>query len=208
MEDIYVPSTWKRLFAFGIDQFFILLFYIPFAKTFVQLFFTDEDVYVSLWKLLVMFLVPALYEFLFLMILQATPGKWMLGLRVVPAYNAYADLNSFQCILRPLVSRMSFFFAWAIYAFAFFKYDRTHVADWVAETRVIQFAPRVKRPQIRWILGTFLVLSYTYEGLVYSSSVLSQIDWANKRVELRSLLDVSDMVDVQTDGQNDGDDDF
>ncbi|MDG0818228.1 RDD family protein [Bdellovibrio svalbardensis] len=202
MEDVYVPSTWKRLFAFGIDQIFILLFYFPFAKTFVQLFFTDEDVYVSLGKLLVMFLVPALYEFVFLMILQATPGKWLLGLKVVPAHNAYAELQSAQCILRPLVSRLSFFFAWAIYAFAFFKYDRTHVADWVAETRVIQFTPRPRRPQIRWILGVFLVLSYVYEGVVYSSSVLGQIDWASKRVELRSLLNVTEMVDVAEDGED------
>lgn len=202
MEDVFVPSTWKRLLAFFIDQAFILLFYIPFAHTFIQLFFTDEEVYVSLGKLLVLFLVPALYEFVFLMILQATPGKWLVGLQVVPSHNAYAALNSYQCILRPLASRLSFFFAWAIYAFAFFKYDRTHVADWIAETRVIQFTPRAHRPRIRWILGIFLVLTYTYEGLVYSSTVLKQIDWGNKQVELRSLLNVSDMIDIQTEGDD------
>lgn len=201
MEDVYVPSTWKRLFAAGIDQIFIFLFYIPFAKTFFDLFFTDEDVYISLAKLLVMFLVPALYEFLFLMIMQATPGKWILGLKVVPANNAFEELTPGQCILRPLTGRLNFFFAWGIYALAFFRYDRTHLADWVAETRVIQFNPRPTRTKIRWVLGTILLLSYVYEGLAYSTEVLQQIDWKNKQVELRSLLNVDEMMDLQYDDE-------
>lgn len=203
MEEIYVPSTWKRLLALGLDQIFILLFYIPFAKTFFQIFFTDDDVYISLAKLFVLFLVPAVYEFIFLVVLQATPGKWLVGLKVVPVHNAYAELHIYQCLLRPLVSRLSFFFSWAIYALAFFKYDRTHLADWVAETRVIQFTTRAQRPKIRWFLGLILILSNAYEGVISSSSVLNQIDWANKRVELRSLLNTSDLVDIQFDEDED-----
>ncbi|HWU43255.1 MAG TPA: RDD family protein [Bdellovibrio sp.] len=197
MKDIYVPSTWKRLIAFGIDQLFAALLYLPFAKTLWQLFSTDEDIYISLGKLFLLFLVPALYEFIFLMILQATPGKWIMGLRVVPAHNAYNELTLPQCILRPFVERLSFFFSWAIYALAFFKYDRTHLADWVAETRVIQFTPRIRRPRVRWIVGTVLLFSYLYQGLIYSTNVLNQIDWENKRVELRSLLNVDEMIDFQ-----------
>lgn len=195
MVDIFIPSTWRRLFAFFIDQFFIFFFYLPFAGTFSRIFFTDEDVYVSLIQLFVLFMVPAVYEFVFLMILQATPGKWLLGLKVVPAHNADAELHTFQCALRPLTSRLSFFFAWAIYALAFFRYDRTHLADWVAETRVIQFKPRAERPKIRWIIGSLLFVSYLFEGLNYSMAVLQQIDWKNHKVELRSVLQSTDMVD-------------
>lgn len=201
MENVYVPSTWRRLFAYGIDQIFVLVFYIPFAKTFLQIFTTDEDIYISLGKLILMFLVPAIYEFIFLLILSATPGKWLLGLRVVPAHNAYGELHFAQCLLRPLVGRLSFFFAWAIYAVAFFRYDRTHLVDWLAETRVIQLTPRVQRPHLRWFLGSVLVVGYLYEGLLYSHQVINSIDWGNKRVELRSLLgaDQMDMMDFDFD---------
>lgn len=203
MEDIYIASTWRRIFAFLIDQVFILFFYLPFAKTFLDVFFSDEEVMISLPKLLVLFLVPALYEFVFLMILQATPGKWLLNMKVVPSNNPYQELPVSSCILRPLVGRLTFFFSWAIYALAFFRYDRTHLADWVAETRLIQFIPRDSRPKIRWILGSFLIVCYVYEGLDYSTVILQSIDWSKKQVELRSLMEVSNMADIQFEGDED-----
>jgi uncharacterized RDD family membrane protein YckC len=199
MENVFVPSTWKRLAAFFIDQIVMVLFYLPFAGKFFQAFFLDEDVYLSLIQLLVFFLIPALYEFVFLVVMQATPGKWLLGLKVVPQHNPYTPLHITQCIMRPVVGRLSFFFGWAIYAVAFFRYDRTHIADWVAETRVIQFKPRPMRAKIRWIAGSFFVLCYIYEGLAYSSSILSQIDWKNNQVELRNVVNVDESVNFQLD---------
>ncbi|MFM6927056.1 MAG: RDD family protein [Bdellovibrio sp.] len=197
MDEVYVPSTWKRLAALTIDQMMILPFYLPFAKKFFSVFFTDDDVYLSLVQLLVLFMVPALFEFLFLVVMQATPGKWIMGLKVVPQENPFAELHWAQCVMRPLAGRLSFFFAWGIYALAFFRYDRTHLADWLAETRVIQFVPRVRRAKVRWIWGLFFVLMYSYEGLNYSSAVLNEIDWGNHQVDLRALVDVGGFADIQ-----------
>lgn len=197
MDDVYVPSTWKRLIAVTIDQLMILPFYLPFAKKFFTVFFTDDDVYLSLLQLFILFLVPAFYEFVFLVVMQATPGKWLMGLKVVPHNSPYEELHWTHCVMRPVVGRLSFFFAWGIYALAFFRYDRTHLADWLAETRVIQFVPRARRAKLRWILGTVFVIMYAYEGLTYSSSVLNQIDWKNHQVDLRALTDIAGFEEIQ-----------
>lgn len=191
--EIYVPSTWKRLLANAIDQFFLVICYAPFFRSMYNLIFTEGEVELTLFQLLMIFLIPALYEAVSLMLISATPGKWLVGLKVVPANDPQKDLDYTQCILRPLTSRLSFFFSWAIYAVAFFRYDRTHVADWVAETRVIQFTPRGARPRIRWIIGTFFVLSYAYEGLSSASSVLNSINWQTGKADLREIMSSNGM---------------
>lgn len=199
MDNVYVPSTWKRLIAQGIDQFVRVFFYIPFAKPFFLLLFTDESVQISIVQFLVFFSVPAIYEFVFLILMQATPGKWIMGLKVVPRSHPADKLDWQQCVLRPLMGRMSLFFSWAMYATAFFRYDRTHAVDWVAETRVVQFTPRVTRTRIRWFLGSLLVVVNVYEGLVSARGILNAIDWENGQVELRSLMDVESLDDMMED---------
>lgn len=195
MDSVYIPSTWRRLAAKGIDSLIRSLFYLPFVKSFFLLVFTDEDVSISLGSLFVMFIVPAIYEFVFLAFMQATPGKWLMGLKVVPFSDSSAQLDWRQCVLRPLVERLSFFFSLAIYALAFFRYDRTHLADWVAETRVVQAAPRSSKTKIRWFLGSIFILINVFEGLQSSSRVLEVIDWGRGQVDLRSLMNVESMDD-------------
>lgn len=196
MDNVYVPSTWRRLVAHGVDQLIRVFCYIPFAKPFFLMVFTDEDVKISLLQLFVLFMVPAIYELVFLILFQATPGKWLLGLKVVPFTNPSEKLDLQQCILRPLMGRLSFFFSWAIYALAFFRYDRTHIMDWVAETRVVQFSPRATRAKLRPILGVLLILLYVYEGLSSARGILQVVDWENGQVELRSLLDFESLDEV------------
>ncbi|MFS4459755.1 RDD family protein [Bdellovibrio sp. HCB2-146] len=193
MDQIYVPSTWRRLGANFIDQVLSLLMYLPFGGVFFKLFFTEEDVFISIFQLIILFFIPVIYDFIFLVLMQATPGKWMLGLKVVPRENPVQPLEVAQCLLRPLTGRLSFFFGWAIYALAFFRYDRTHLCDWVAETRVVQFQPRPERTRLRWFLGLLFVISYAYEGLVSSSHMLQQVQWANNQVNLRALVPESAM---------------
>ncbi|WP_413293739.1 RDD family protein [Bdellovibrio sp. HCB185ZH] len=197
--DIYVPSTWKRLVAVTIDQVFLAICYAPFYSAFYAAWFTEAEVEFSLFQLLMLFLIPALYEAASLILISATPGKWIMGLKVVPAQDPQSELDYTQCLLRPLTSRLSFFFSWAIFSLAFFRYDRTHLSDWVAETRVVQFQPRSTRAGIRWILGTFLILSYSYEGLHYAAAILNEIHWQEGKANLRDLLAVGGMEDVQLD---------
>ncbi|MEK2688567.1 RDD family protein [Bdellovibrio sp. GT3] len=199
MNDVFVASTWKRLFAIMLDQIFLVVCYLPFGTLFYRAWFTQGDVEISLFQLGMLFLVPALYEAVSLMLLSATPGKWLLGLKVVPADDPTKELQYTQCVLRPLTSRLTFFFSWAIYALAFFRYDRTHLSDWVAETRVVQFTPRPQRPTIRWVVGSLLILSYAYEGLLFSSNIINEINWKNGKADLRALVAISSMEDVSVD---------
>lgn len=196
MDNVYVPSTFRRLIAQGIDQAVRLIFYIPFLKSFFLLIFTDDPVRVSFYTLGLMFLIPAIYEFIFLVMMQATPGKWFMGLKVVPFSHSNEALDWRQCVLRPLTERLTFFFSWAVYALAFFRYDRTHLADWVAETRVVQFKPRSSRANVRWVTGSLLIFLYVYEGLVSSAAVLRVVDWQNKQVDLRDIVATDYMEDM------------
>lgn len=199
MEMCYVPSTWRRLMAYGLDQIVSLLFYLPFLKTFFLLIFTEEEVFVSWVELIVMFIIPAVYEGLFLMVMQRTPGKWIMGLKVVPFSDPEAQLTWDQCVLRPITSRLTFFFGWAVYALAFFRYDRTHLADWVANTRVIQMEPRRSPARLRWLMGSFFVLFFVYDGLRGAAIRLSLLDFKNSKVELRQFFDFANVEEVDID---------
>lgn len=195
MDSVFIPSTWRRLVARFIDQILRLFFYLPFAKPFFLLLFTDQEVPISLLQLTGLFLVPTIYEVIFLILMQATPGKWIMGLKVVPASNPMEYLSWQQCLLRPLTQTLTFFFSWAIYAVAFFRYDRTHLADWVAETRVVQSTPRATRASLRPLLGVLFVFLNISEGLASARSILDSIQWEDKKVDLRSLMDLEEFED-------------
>lgn len=194
MDEVFVPSTWARLTARCIDQLISLVLYIPFAKTMFLLFLTDEDVIVSLAQVILFFLIPTFYEIFFLALMQRTPGKWFMGLKVVPAMDPHQNLTWAQCLLRPLVSLLSFFFGLAIYAVAFFRYDRTHIADWVAETRVVQNTARSARTKLRWVAGVFFILIYSGESLSSAAQILNQIDWKNGELNLRKVVDPQEFM--------------
>lgn len=196
MESAFVPSTWRRFFAYGIDQIISLPFYLPFAGVFLKLIFTEDDVILTLLQLFLLFLIPAVYEFVFLVMMQATPGKWFMGLKVVPAGNFTEKLHWSQCLLRPLTGRLSFFFSWGIYALAFFRYDRTHLCDWAAETRVVQDKPRATQARLRWVTGLLFVCLYSYEGLASAKMILKSIDWSERQANLREVFDLQDYMDV------------
>lgn len=187
--NVFVPSTWKRLAARSLDSLFEVLMYIPFIKTLFLLIFDEGPLYMSLGWFLLILVLPAVYEGVFLWLIQATPGKWLVGLKVVPQGNPDLELHWTQCVLRALVNRASLFFSWAIFAMAFFRYDRTHVADWVAETRVVQFVSRLRRPKVRWFLGIILVFSCAAEGVRSASGILRAIDWQEKRIDIRALYE-------------------
>jgi hypothetical protein len=207
MEEVYVPSTLKRLLAFSVDQTFLLFFYLPFYKIFWQLFASDGEVIISLNVLFLLFLIPAIYEFIFLVLFQATPGKLLFNLKVVPSRDSSSALSLSSCVLRPLVGRFTLFFSWAVYAVAFFRFDRTHVADWVAETRVVQFSPRWSRPKRRLFLASFLVIFHFYDGLSSSFRIFKSIDWKNRKVDFRSVVEKSDVFGEVNSSDVDSDDD-
>lgn len=207
MEVVYVPSTVKRLLAFCVDQAFLLFFYLPFYKIFWQLVVSDAEVIISLNVLILLYLTPAFYEFIFLVMWQATPGKLFFNLKVVPYRESSAALNLSSCLLRPLVGRFTLFFSWAIYALAFFRYDRTHLADWVAETRVVQYSPRWSRPKVRFVLASFIIIFYLFDGLSSSYRIFRTIDWKNRKVDFRSVFASPDVFGHMNSFDDESDDD-
>lgn len=182
-----LPSTWKRLAANAIDEVIMIPFYVPFIGVAIELFFGDDDVEISLFKFALIMMIPAVYEFIFLVLFQATPAKWFLGLKVVPARNAAEHLAWQQCLLRAFSKRLTLFFSSAIYVVGFFRYDRTHVADWIAETRVVQSSPRAARPKIRWIIGSILLIYFCIEGWRSATEVTRAIDWNEGTINLSRI---------------------
>ena len=201
MSQIYVPDTMKRLWARLIDQLLSLIFYIPVVKAFFLLVFTEQEVQISVMTLIVMAFIPAIYEGVWLWILQQTPGKWFLGLKVVDAYNPEKELAWQQCLMRALVGRLDLFFSLAIYALAFFRYDRTHLADWLVETRVVQMAPRVHKAKMRWLVGSIFVVFYGWQGIEQATLFLKNAKIESGQVSLRgvyqSLSGGADLEEVE-----------
>ncbi len=185
----YLPSTWKRCFAFAFDQFVMILLYFPLWGFWYEMMTSDEEViYVPLSVYAFFLLFPFFYEFIFLFLFQQTPGKWVFGLWVVSPSDPARPLTWVQAFLRALVGRFSLFFSWAPYALVFFTYDRRHLVDWVAETRVLQDTPRARPPKIRWIVGIILVLFYVSEGFEHAMYTWDSIDWDSGRVDLQEAF--------------------
>ncbi|MFZ4403503.1 MAG: RDD family protein [Pseudobdellovibrionaceae bacterium] len=172
----YAPSTWKRIFAFGIDQLLQFLIFAAAWLSFTVVSFDIESWSIPGWSYFVLYVLwPFCYDVLFLSLLKATPGQWMFNLQVVPSHRDDLHLSFAQIFLRALAARTTVFFSWAPYVTAFFRYDRTHVIDWLAETRVVQDHARSQKPKLRIFLGLFLVWIFLSEGLEQSPDFIRQI---------------------------------
>ncbi len=200
MSFIYVPDTKKRLFARLTDQLITMIFYIPIANAVRLLVFTEQEVEISIYLLALMGLIPAIYEGMWLWLMQQTPGKWFWGLRVVSCDDPDRPLDWQQCVMRALVGRLDLFLSLAVYATAFFRYDRTHLADWLAETRVVQEGPRSKVAGCRWVVGSFLVLVYSIQGLEQAAQFLKNATVRDGKVSLRQIYEAQQ---ISLDGDED-----
>lgn len=159
--NIYVPSTWRRLFAFVVDFFITSSMALPMLLRAWGASSQHQGLWFSWEWLLATWLLQFLYHVLFLYFLGATVGKLFFGLRVVPVQAKQASLSFFQCVLRVLTDQLGFFFGHFHRIFAFYRLDRRHISDWVAETRVVQFSPRNSMPGRRWILATIALYFMT-----------------------------------------------
>ncbi len=158
----YFLASWpKRVVAYALDSAFIWLSLLPvWLQLFASYYLKGEPMLTWNW-LLAGFLVALFYHWMFLYFLGATPGKLLLGLRVVSIHQNQ-DLGLFQSLLRVLTNSLSIFFGEALRALAFLRLDRRHVGDWVAETWVVQTHPLRHFPKRHWLLGTAIVfLSFT-----------------------------------------------
>jgi uncharacterized RDD family membrane protein YckC len=154
-------STWRRLMAFWIDSFIAGICLLP---VWLQLWgstLIDENISVEWRWLAAGILLQLFYKWLFLYFLGGTLGKLLMGLRVVPNEHPENPLGLFQSLLRVLSDALAFFFGLAPRALALIRLDRTHVSDWVAETRVVQLVPQTQLIRRHWLLAlVVMVLSF------------------------------------------------
>lgn len=138
---MHTPGMLRRILAFVIDSWIAGLFFAPVWIQLLASMLQFGQLEVDLSWVLICFLMQFAYSWLFLYFLGGTLGKLLLGLRVVPRSSPTDPLGLFQSFLRVLTDQLSLFFGQSLRALALIRLDRTHVSDWVAETRVIQLKP-------------------------------------------------------------------
>lgn len=184
---VFVPSTLRRWLAVWIDRGVLGVLFLPVWIQLIVNFFRFHTWMVS-WKWLgLCFIMQFLYRYLFLYYFGGTLGKLLLGLRVVSSENPDVALTKFQCFLRVFMEHFSLFFGNALYSTAFFRFDRTHLVDWVCETRVVQRRLRIWPARKHWILGLFLVIYISlsswmqiYQGINHLDFSRSGVRWIQK----------------------------
>lgn len=169
----FVPSTWKRLMARGLDQIFISMVLFPVLLMRPE----TEDGWIQLtipWALFV-FLYPLVYEALCLCFFQTTPGKWIFNLKVIPASAIAKKHWGLHALIRALVCYVGFFI-WAFFATALWRYDRRHLADLIAETRVVGIVP-TKMHKVRPLIGLIVVMLGLVQGWISTVEQIQSIDY-------------------------------
>lgn len=160
---MYVANTYRRVLAFFVDQFLNMFFYLPVSLKFIfSLIKTQDSVQIS-WSWLVFLLgFQIVFHVLFLYVLRASPGQWLLGLRTVSMYHPEMGLSLPQCLIHSLLDRFKFFVGNAFYYTAFLNRERRHIINLLAETRVVQSAPSDGLLETRkWLALALYVIAIT-----------------------------------------------
>lgn len=182
MKTYYIPSTFDRIFARLIDAVgeFILMSPVLMKTSFNG--FSIEGLKLHWLQLVYIVFVRLGYEFVSVFLFDTTPGKWVMGLKIVPARDHGQGLGWQDVLSRVLICRLSLFFSWAIYALMFFRYDRTHLADWVAGTRVVSDRPRRNHAEVRILQGALLICLYLDAGITNAIEMASSVHVENGQV--------------------------
>jgi uncharacterized RDD family membrane protein YckC len=155
---VYVPSTYRRVAAHFIDAIIANIFFAPMWVQF-SLTYVREGFQFFPWKWVALCgFIYFLYRWLFYKYLGATIGKMIMGLKLVPVANPEGELGWLQSFIRVFADQLSIFFGNGLQALMFLRLDRTHVSDWVAETRVVQKMERQSPAIRRMILGICLCI--------------------------------------------------
>lgn len=174
----HFPSTWRRLIAHFVDKAYVTILQAPVWVKISMDYLDNDELRIHWSHLAYMLLVSFLYEALSLYFFSTTLGKWQWSLKVISRQRVGDDdsLRLDQAVLRVLVSRLSFFFGWAIFALAFLKVNRTHLADWIADTQVVSFKER-SLPRVRWILAIGFAFLTVSESLKTAAITLQSAQW-------------------------------
>jgi uncharacterized RDD family membrane protein YckC len=184
-----VARTWKRVAAFLVDGFIIQMIWWPLSIRWSEGAITSGVVEIQFSVIASLVLLTLFYKWLFLYFLGGTIGKLMMGIRVVPFNAPLQSLGLLQSLLRVLVDGFSIFFGGALKASAWFRFDRRHVGDWVAETQVIQFSGSHFIPDRRWMLAILIMIqmSIAQWSLAYHQVSRLSLEWDQKVLQIRGL---------------------
>jgi len=160
---VYTGRIWRRLIAYGLDSFIAGLCFLPVWIQIVGSALQDQQVRIDWTWVALGILLQLFYKWLFLYFLGGTLGKLLLGLRVVSRNQPEKGLGLLQSLLRVLTDSLSFFFGNALRALALMRLDRTHVSDWVAETRVVQFS-KPSSPTKRHIFLALVIMMVSFSN--------------------------------------------
>ncbi len=202
----YFPSTWRRLLAHFTDKALIMCLQAPVWISIAMYYIRNEQLRVHWAHLAYMVLVSLLYETVCLAVFSATIGKWQWGLRVISRESGSSKRLAFdQALVRTLVTRFSFFFGWSVFAVAFFRSNRTHFADWVANTQVVGVKERKQRPKVRWILALGFIFLSLNESIRTAAITINSTQWRDPFVYFDSEKIRQIMQDIQLtiESQND-----
>lgn len=177
----YFPSTWKRLLARFIDSGVIFILQLPVIYLFFIDFLRTEEVKIHWAHVVYFFAVRISYETFSVAFFSATIGKKQMGLTVISRNNFVGDkqVHLDQAFLRSLVSQLSWIFGWSLFVTAFLKYNRTHIADWVADTQVLSKTPQSVRPKIRWVLAFGFIFIFLSSSVKNTVMTLDYLEWKN-----------------------------
>lgn len=184
-----IPRTSHRLWARIIDQVLRFGLELPFwVQIFQAVFSEEESLRIHLVWVVYFILVRLSYEGLSYYFFGTTLGKYLFNLRVVNRDHPGVHLELMQCYFRALVSELSFFVGWALFGTLLFRYDRSHLIDLWAKTRVVLSSEggnrHQRRPQIHWIIGGLFVLFSLFSGIERAGSVLAGLSFRDNYLEI------------------------
>lgn len=159
----HVPRMSVRFFAFYLDEGLRWMVLAPFLGMYFFAGLWGQVSVVTSGTLVLVFLSLVCFRVLCLYYAGGSIGKLVWGLRV--RHRDGGELTLMQSILRVVADELAIFFAFAPRALAFFRWDRTHLSDWIAETRVISLKEQNFIPEVRPLWGAVLVIVGLYWGV-------------------------------------------
>lgn len=177
MRIFFVASTYRRIFAFIFDSFISQIFWIPVTIQIIGSWLKSQEIQFDFRWVILSFALSFGYRVLFNYFLGGTVGKLLFGLRLVNKNDPEKGLGLLQAVIRVLAEQLSLFFSLAPQSLMFLRFDRTHVADWVAETRVVQLFERNAPPKRRPVVAILFFVYFLITGfsaaynLVRTSSI-------------------------------------
>lgn len=182
MTPIFVPSTSRRALAYSVDSIILQILWLPMTVQIVGSYLKSREISIGIEWVILSSILGLGYSVLFNYFMSGTIGKLLFGLKVINRNDPEKGLSLMQCLLRALTDHLSWFFALAGQSLMFLRFDRTHLSDWVAETRVVQSFERESPPKRRPVVAALLFFYFLVTGFSSAYQAIQKTDLENGKV--------------------------